>query len=162
KEEYEKALELNRDGFDLHLRIAEVLMHNRASEETLSHYEAALKSDPKNPVALHGLARSQQTLRSSETAKATLDRLIEADPTFVKAYILKAQLADEEDKTEEAWGWLKKALEIDPNDRMANQKMFEVLRRLNRNEEAREVQIRTKEIEKQLIRLDEITKELLN
>jgi tetratricopeptide (TPR) repeat protein len=162
KEEYEKALELNPDGFGLHLRLAEVLMHNRASEETLSHYEAALKADPKNPVALHGLARSQQTLGSSEAAKATLDRLIEVDPKFIKAYILEAQLADEEDMTEEAYNWLKKALEIDPNDRLANQKMFEVLRRLNRDEEARQVQLHAKEIEKQLVRMDEINKELLD
>ncbi len=161
KEEYEKALELNPDGFNLHLRVAEVLMHNKASEETLAHYEAALKSDPKNSIALHGLAQCQQSLRSSEMAKATLDRLIETDPEFIKAYILKAQLAGEEDKQEEAWTWLKKALEIDPNDRLANQKLFEVLGRLNRKEEAREVQQHTKEIEKQLLRLDEITKELL-
>jgi tetratricopeptide (TPR) repeat protein len=162
KEEYEKALELNPDGFDLHLRIAEVLMHNRASEETLTHYQAALKADPDNPVALHGLARSQQTVGSSEAAKATLDRLIEVDPKFIKAYILEAQMADEEDKTDEAYNWLKKALEIDPNDRLANQRMFEVLRRLHRDDEAREVQLHAKEIEKQLSRLDEINKELLD
>ncbi|HEV2948489.1 MAG TPA: tetratricopeptide repeat protein [Gemmataceae bacterium] len=162
KEEYEKALELNPDGFDLHLRVAEVLMHNNPSEDILSHYEAALKSDPKNPIALYGLARCQQSLRSSEMAKTTLDRVIEADPKFIKAYILEAQLADDEDKFEEAYNWLKKALEIDPNDRLANQKLFEALGRLNRKEEAREVQLRTKEIEKQLTRLDEINKELLD
>src|SRR5262249_47954499 len=73
-----------------------------------------------------------------------------------------AQLADEEDKSDEALEWLMKAQKIDPNDRLMNQRLFEVLRRLNRDAEALEVQRRSKEIDKQLSRLDEIAKEVLN
>ncbi len=162
KDEYEVALELNPDGFELHLRVAEVLMHNKASEETLAHYEAVLKTDSTNPIALHGLARCQHSLRSREVAKATLDRLIETNPKFIGAYTLEAQLAEEEDNVDEALDWLKKAQAIDPNDRQTNQRLIEVLRRLNRDAEAKEVEARTREIEKQLLRLDDIRKEVLS
>ena len=162
KDEYEEALALNPNGFELHLRVAEVLMHNKASEETLAHYEAVLKTDPTNPIALHGLARCQHSLRSSDDAKATLARLIEIHPEFIGAYTLEAHLADLEDRTEEALEWLKKAQAIDPNDRLTNQRLSEVLMRLKRDAEAKEIQVRTREIEKQLLRLDDIRKEVLN
>jgi tetratricopeptide (TPR) repeat protein len=162
KEEYEKALELNPDGLDLHFRLAEVLMHNKASRETMAHYEAALKVDPGNAKAMHGLARCQHSLQSSEVARATLLRLIELHPEFVGAYTLLAQLADEEDRPEEALEWLQKAQKIDPNDHLMYQRLVEVLRRLNRDAEAQQVLQRSKEIDQQLSRLDEIVKDVLN
>jgi tetratricopeptide (TPR) repeat protein len=161
KDEYEKALKLNPAGFGLHLRVAEVLMHMKPSEESLAHYEEALKTEPGNAIALYGLAQCQHSLRSSEDAKVTLTRLIEMHPEFIGAYTLRAQLAEEQDKDEEALEWLKKAQAIDANDRLTNLRTFEVLHRLKRDNEAREVQRRSKEIDNQLVRLDAITKELL-
>jgi tetratricopeptide (TPR) repeat protein len=164
KEEYEKALELNPDGFELHLRVAEVSMYTNQNltEEILAHYEAALKSDPRNPIALLGMARCQQTLRSREDAKVTLARLLEEHPTFAPAFIFKAQLALDEDQKEEALEWFKKAHALDPSDRLATLKLMEVLRQLKRNAEADEVQRRMEDLEKQLHRLEEIRKEVLN
>lgn len=162
KDEYEKGLALNPDGFELHLRLAEVLWQNNASRETLAHYEAALKADPGNAEAMLGLARCQHSLQSNELAKASLAQLIEIHPKFIGAYTLEAQLANEEDRPEDALEWLRKGQKIDPNDRLMNQILFKVLGRLNREAEAQEIQTRTREIEKQLIRLDEIAKEVLD
>jgi tetratricopeptide (TPR) repeat protein len=163
KEEYRKALELNPEGKDTHLRLAELLLHEKAADEAIAHYEATLAGDPDNAVALLGLARCQHSLEPNDLskAKATLDGLIQTHPNFVGAYTLYSQLEDEEDRLEEALQWLKKAKEIDPNDRLTNQRLFDVLRRLNRQEEAQEIQRRTREQERLLLRLDEIAKEIL-
>jgi tetratricopeptide (TPR) repeat protein len=162
KEQYLIALELNPSGFGTHVRLAEVLMQEKASHEAIGHYEAALASDPENATALFGLARCQHSLGSNEVTKATLDRLIALNPKHIGAYALYSQLADEEDRLEEALQWLKKARDIDPNDRGTNQRLFDVLRRLNRDQEAKEIQRRTQEQERQFTRLEEITKEILN
>jgi tetratricopeptide (TPR) repeat protein len=162
KDEYLKALELNPNGFDTHLRLAEVMMRERVSKEAMEHYEKALEADPQNASALFGLARCQQTFRSHDVTKATLDRLIELHPDSIGAYGLHSKLADEEDRPEEALQWLKKAQAIDPNDRMTNQKLVEILHQLKRDEEARQVERRIQEQERQLTRLDDINKELLN
>jgi tetratricopeptide (TPR) repeat protein len=162
KEEYLKALDLNPHGFDLHLRIAEVVMREKSFEEAMPHYEQALVDDPENPVALLGLARCQQSLHSTDVAKVTLDRLLALQPKFIGAYDLYGQFAIEEERPKEALEWLKKAQAIDPNDRITNQKLVEVLHQLHRDDEAREIQRRTEEQERQLTRLEDINKELLS
>jgi|GEM_PF-1846500 len=164
KEEYRKALELNPNGKDTHFRLAQVLLlRDKAADEAIVHFEATLASDPDNAAALLGLARCQHSLEPEDLAKAkaTLDRLIQAHPDFVGAYTLYSQLEDEEDRLEEALRWLKKAKEIDPNDRLTNQRLFDVLHRLNRQEEAQEIQRRTREQERLFLRLDEIATEVL-
>ncbi len=162
KEEYLKALELNPNGFDIHLRLAEALMRENTREEAMPHYEQALAADPDNAGALLGLARCQQNFRSIDVARVTLDRLIELHPKFIGAYNLHSQFAIEEDRPEEALQWLRKAQAIDVNDRITNQKLIEVLHQLRRDDEAREIQRRTQEQERQLTRLEDITKEILN
>ena len=162
QEEYQKAVTLNSNGFGLHLRLAEVMMHEKTPEEAMAHYEQALAADPENAAALLGLARCQQSFRSNEVTKATLGRLIELHPKSIGAYNLYGQLAIEEDRPEEALQWLRKAQAIDVNDRITNQKLIEVLHQLRRDDEAREIQRRIQEQERLFTRLEDITKEILN
>jgi len=162
KEEYQKAIELNPNGFDTHLRLAEVLMHEKSLKEAMAHYEKALASDPENPAALLGLARCQQTFSTPDATKATLNRLIELHPESIGAYSLYSKLAIEEFRPQEALEWLIKAQAVDPNDRITNQKLVEILHQLNRDDEARQIERRMQEQERQLTRLDDINKELLS
>jgi tetratricopeptide (TPR) repeat protein len=162
KQEYQRALERNPNGSELHLRLAEVLMRPNPTEDAKIHYEAALAADPNNLVALLGLARCQHSLRSNEVARATLDRLIELDPQNFEAYSLHGQIALEEDKPEEALKFFKKAYAINPSHLITSKQLAQTLHRLMRPDEAKEAQRRAEETEQLLIRLDEITKEVLN
>lgn len=163
KDEYQKALELNPNGFDTHLRLAEVMMmHEKVSQEAMGHYEKALMADPHNGVALLGLARCQQTFSTHDVTKATLDRLIALHPDSIGAYGLHSKLAIEEDQPEEALQWLSKAQKVDSNDRLTNQELVKILHQLKRDEEARQIERRIQEQERQLTRLDDINKEVLS
>jgi tetratricopeptide (TPR) repeat protein len=160
-QEYQKALELNPNGSQVHLRLAEVLMQPNPTEEALGHYEAALAAEPNHPAALLGLARCQHSLGRNEVAKANLDRLIELDPQNFAAYSLYGQMALEEDKPEQALKWLQKAQAINPSHLLTNKRLALVFHKLRRDEEAREAERRAEELEQLNIRLEEITKELL-
>jgi Flp pilus assembly protein TadD len=160
-QEYERALELNPHGADLHFRLAEVLMHSNPSEEALHHYEAALKADPDNHVALLGLAKCQHSLRTHDETRATLDRLLALQPQHAGAFLLYGKMAMEEDNFPEALKWLQKAYQVEPNDLVTNKNLGEVLRNLRRDDEAEQAERRTRQIEMDLVRLDDINKKLL-
>jgi tetratricopeptide (TPR) repeat protein len=159
--EYRQAMEMNPTGAGLHLRLAEMLARPNPTEEAMKHYEAALAADPNNPTALLGLARCQHSLATKQVTRATLDRLIELDPQNVPAYCLYGQVEQEEDQQEKALEWLQKAHALDPNHLVTNKNLSLVLNRLNRFEEAKEAERRSEELEKQLGRLEEINRELL-
>jgi len=159
--EYQQALEMNPLGAGLHLRLAEMLARPNPTEEAMQHYEAALAADSNNTAALLGLARCQHSLGTKQATRATLDRLIELDPQNVPAYCLYGQVEQEEDQQEKALEWLQKAHALDPNHLVTNKNLSLVFNRLNRFEEAKEAERRSQELEKQLARLEEINRELL-
>jgi tetratricopeptide (TPR) repeat protein len=160
--EYQKALGLNPNGAEVHLRLAEVLMRPNPSDDALSHYQAALAADPDNPFALLGLARCQHSLGNNEAAKAALDQLIERDHQNFGAYSLLGQLALEADDREQALDWLQKAHDINPGHIATNKQLEFVLRKLNRDDEAKEAAQRIQQLERLATRLEEITKAVLD
>ncbi len=160
-EEYQRALELNPNAAELHLRLAEVLMQPNVTEEATIHYQAALADDPNNPIALLGLARCQHSFGTKEVTKATLDRLLQLDPENFGAYSLYGQMALEEDDPEQALRCFQKACAINPNHLVTTRQLAQTLRRLNRGEEAKAAERRAAELEQLVQRLDETTKEAL-
>ncbi len=161
-EEYKKALDLNPNGWELHLRLAEALMQGNSTEEAATHYQAALDDDPNNPSALLGLARCQHSLGTNETTRITLNRLMKLDPENFEAYSLRGQMALEEENLEHALHMFDQAHAINPSHLITNRQLAWILHKLKRDVEAQETERRIQEIEKQILRLDEITKELLN
>lgn len=159
--EYRQALEMNPEGAGLHFQLAEMLARPNPTEEAMQHYEAALAADANNTAALFGLARCQHSFAIKQATRATLDRLIELDPQNVPAYCLYGQIEQEEGQQEKALEWLQKAHAIDPNHLVTNKNLSLVFNRLGRFEEAKVAERRSQELEKQLARLEEINRELL-
>lgn len=78
------------EGVNLSERLAEVYSAGAAYEEALPFYEEALKDEVK-PDVLFGAAFSAFQTRQYEMAVRRLDELIEVDPDYFSAYLLRAQ-----------------------------------------------------------------------
>lgn len=78
------------EGVDLSERLAEVYSAGAAYEEALPYYEAAL-SDKIQPDVLFGAAFAAFQSRQYELAERRLSELIQLDPDYFSAYLLRAQ-----------------------------------------------------------------------
>lgn len=78
------------EGVNFSERLAEVYSAGAAYEEALPHYEKALE-DQKTPDVLFGTAFAAFQTRQHEMAVRRLDELIDIDPDYFSAYLLKAQ-----------------------------------------------------------------------
>ncbi len=160
-EEYAKALELRPGHAEAHLLRAEVLAFRRRYTEALPHFEAFLRSEPRHAAALAGLARCQRSLSRLDDARATVDRLLATDRGHPVGLLVRGQLAQDDDRPEEALDWLRRAQAAAPHDRDANVALAAALRRLRHDDEAREYEEKSRRIEQDLRRMEEITREVL-
>src|SRR5690606_37015972 len=78
------------EGVNFSERLAEVYSAGAAYEEALPHYEKALE-DQTTPDVLFGAAFAAFQTRQYEMAVRRLDELIDIDPDYFSAYLLKAQ-----------------------------------------------------------------------
>lgn len=78
------------EGVNFSERLAEVYSAGAAYEEALPHYEKAL-DDQTTPDVLFGAAFAAFQTRQYEMAVRRLDELIDIDPDYFSAYLLKAQ-----------------------------------------------------------------------
>ena len=82
--------------------------------EAASLFEDALKINANSPAALLGMAESKMMGAGGE-ALAHVDRALQVNPNSVRALVLKARLALEIEKSEEATKTADRALTINPN-----------------------------------------------
>jgi tetratricopeptide (TPR) repeat protein len=174
-EQYEKALELNPYFPEIHLHLAQVYLLDGRFQEALPHFQEYLKHDANDRTALLGLARCLRSDAKPEEARAMLEKLFAVRPEDVGGFLLEAQLALEEDNYKGAQEWLRKGLRVDPHDRLTNQNMATALRheaaalrgenrRAEADEketEAKEFEERNQEINKAYMRVEDISRELL-
>ena len=86
--------------------------YNRA--EAVKSFQAALKADAGNIAALIGLARANVDENPPE-AKEAIAAALKANPNYVPAHLLMAELALDERRRDEARDALRKALAVNPN-----------------------------------------------
>lgn len=78
------------EGVDLSERLAEVYSAGAAYEEALPHYDAALKQQVQPDVLYRAAFAAFQT-KQYERAVRQLNELLEIDPDYFSAYLLRAQ-----------------------------------------------------------------------
>ena len=78
------------EGIDLSERLAEVYSAGAAYEEALPHYEAALKRHVQPDVLYRAAFAAFQT-KQYELSVRQLNELIDIDPDYFSAYLLRAQ-----------------------------------------------------------------------
>ncbi len=160
-EAYGKALELRPDYLDAHLRRAQMLYLRGRYQEALPHLQTYLEQRPDDKAALLALARCQYSLFPPAEARATLAQLLAQPGDHPEGWLLLGKLELAADRAAEALTWLEKAARRIPHDREVNLALATALSRLSRPDEARRFEQRHREIDRDLRRMEELTKEIL-
>jgi tetratricopeptide (TPR) repeat protein len=161
--DYRRALEVAPDDDEARLRFAVLLLDRRGSPaQAAEQFERLLGRRPDDPRVRLGLARGRRQQGRLDDARRLLDAVLAADPHYPGALTEMGRLAAEEEaRTDEAVGWLRKAVADDPHDRQAYTVLLGCLRRAGRDEEARAVQQTLNGLDADLKRLDELTRAAL-
>jgi tetratricopeptide (TPR) repeat protein len=157
---YLRALELRPANLEVRRHVGELFLRRGRYEEAEPHFDHLLRADPHNAAARLGLARCQRALHPAATARATLQPLLEALPDYPGVSLLAGELSLDEDRAEEALGWLRRAAALAPHDRDVNQALARALRRLNRPDEARAYEEVAAATARDHKRMEEITREV--
>jgi tetratricopeptide (TPR) repeat protein len=157
---YEHALGLRPGRTDTHWRCGAVLLRRGRHAEAAAHFEQCLRADPGHAGARLGLARCQRFTSSPQTALATLQPLLDAQPDYPGACLLRGLLAADADEPEQALSWLRRAAAQAPNEPEVNHALALALRRLGRGDEARAYEEKQKQVAQDYKRMEQITKEV--
>ena len=113
--DYNKALELNPNYSDAHCDLGLVFYETKKYEDALSHYDTAVRLNPKFWRAYFNRALIHYYYKvDTNKALDDLNRAIENNPNYARAYDLRGSVYQEMGKIEEAKANYKKALEINP------------------------------------------------
>jgi tetratricopeptide (TPR) repeat protein len=158
--DYRRAVELDPENDEARLRLADTLLHLKHADEAIAHYEYLQPRRPGRSAVLLGLARCRRDLGQLQEARNLFDRVILADPHNVGALLDRGRLALQMDLAAEAEEWLHKALRVAPHDREVLYTLSQCLQVRGKTDEARRYRARLEEIEAQLSRLAELTKQI--
>src|SRR5690606_21247472 len=104
------------EGVNLSERLAEVYSAGAAYEEALPYYERALE-DEAQPDVLYGAAFAAFQAKQYELSLKRLDELLDADPDYFSAYLLKAQCFNMMEDYKRAYDAIKEGLARDELDK---------------------------------------------
>ena len=123
-QEYQKALELNPNNAEAHLRLGFLFYNARQRhEEGMAHYQKALQLDPSDPRIHHDLGMALLHQRQFDQAVSHLSEALQRMPngldvqyTAVNMRQHLAQALFYAGKTEEAMRYLSEAIRLDPSN----------------------------------------------
>lgn len=104
------------EGVDLSERLAEVYSAGAAYEEALPYYEETLKKMVL-PDTLFGAAVASFQTKAYDQAASRLSELIESDPDYFSAYLLKAQSENMQENYKAAYATITEGLSRDEFDK---------------------------------------------
>jgi tetratricopeptide (TPR) repeat protein len=160
-EEYQRVLECKSDLIAAHLSLGEMLLRKGQYAAALPHFQAGLPSTSFHAAALFGIARCQRYLSPPEAALATLEELFAKHEPDASALSLRGQLELARGHAEEARLWLEQAARRLPPDLDTYQALTTTCRLLNWNEEAQAYESKRQQIERELRRMEELTKQII-
>ena len=114
REELEAMMRANADFPSGRLQRGDYYFRQNNIRQAVKEYETALKMDSLLTPVYSNLATAYNVLKENEKAIATLDKLIELEPGYARAYYLRGLLNYEMGSSEQAIDDLRVAVELDP------------------------------------------------
>jgi tetratricopeptide (TPR) repeat protein len=159
-DDYRKALALRPDRDNVRQRLTEVLLKRNRTPDALAEAEELLRRQPDNPDANYCYARCLRLLGRGREAEQLLDRLLAGHPRHAKALGMRAQLAVEAGRDQEASELLVRASELDPSDQSYKYNLLLCLNRLGKTQEAKAVEAKMAESAAEVKRMDKLVREV--
>ncbi len=156
-EDFRRALEADPGHDSARLELAFCLLEGGQAGQARAHLEHLRGPGDGRPRVLEGLARAYLNLGRPDEAGSVLDDLLADHPRFVPGLRLRARLALEAGRADEAERWLRQALRAEPHDRLANFDLLRCLKALGRKEEGRRQEARLKKLDAIHRRLNELS-----
>jgi tetratricopeptide (TPR) repeat protein len=150
---YEKALALDGERWDVRRRLAVSLMSIGRYEQALRHFEVLHQRLGDDPDILVRLAQCHQRCNHVQATLTLLEHLLELRPGYGPALRTRAQLELSEERWAEAEIWFRQAIEAMPYDYVSHYGLSESLR--NQNKEA-EMHVENEQMRQLLNRLERI------
>jgi tetratricopeptide (TPR) repeat protein len=160
-EAYQAVLARKPGHLDAQLHRGQVLLRSGHYPEALPLFESYTRRRPGEAAGLLGLAGCQRSTGQTDEARATLDRLFALPGDHPDGWLLRGRLELDAGRPADALSWLERAGAFLPKDRDANQALAVALRWLDRAAEARAYEERRREIDEDLRRVDQLSKEIL-
>jgi tetratricopeptide (TPR) repeat protein len=161
-EEYQRVLEQKPDSAAAHLSLGEMLLRKGQYARALPHFQAGLPNSSLHAAALLGVARCQRYLSPPEVALATLEPLFAEQEPDAGVLSLRGQLELARGNAAEARLWLQRAERRLPPDLDTYQALTTACRLLNRVEEAQAYESKRQQLERDLRRMEELTKQIID
>jgi len=156
-EAYQRSVDADPANSESQVRLGNLLLDQFSQPaEALEHFLLALQERPENPEARLGLARSRRQLGDRDEARRLLDDLLVDYPDLAQALAERGKIALQDEQPDRAEVWLRKAVELAPDDKDALFTLIACLEERNQDEEARLSREKLKKVESDLKRWDEI------
>jgi tetratricopeptide (TPR) repeat protein len=153
---YRRALECDAEFDPARLSLALQLRDLLRSNEAVPHLEYLLTRDPGNLRIPVYLAQCKDQLGQQAEAEAILDDVLTRDPDFAPALAERGKMALDKGQLELAERLLSKAAKHDLGDYSIHYRLYQCLTQLGRTQEADALQQRLKQIETDILRLNDI------
>jgi stress-induced-phosphoprotein 1 len=99
--------------------------------ESIAEYEEAVKRAPKNAAIRNNLSAALCKIMDFNGAKTQIEKALELDPTYVKAWLRKGDIEMAFKEFHKAMDSYKKALELEPDNASAKEGLRKVTVQIN-------------------------------
>ena len=136
-EHFQKAFDLAPQRVDLRLRLANVLLVLRRTDEAVSHFQQLLKMVPNSAEVQTGWGRMLVVQGQSDQAREIFQQVLKTHPQDYDATLALGQLELNDNHLDEALALLQLAVAMQPNDAEVRNALAGALQRAGRAAEAR-------------------------
>jgi predicted Zn-dependent protease len=158
--DYQQVLALNPDHDRARQRVAEMLLRSSGPAEAVNHFELLRRRQVSNPALILGLAQCRKALAAPDEARQLIDDLLVEHPDYVPALVERGKLALDQSELDKAESFFRTAVQRAPYDPLANYNLYLCLLRRGKKEEARDLARKRELIEKDMHRMDELSREV--
>jgi Flp pilus assembly protein TadD len=158
--DYQQALALDPEHDKVRQRVAEMLLRSSGPASAVEHFELLRRRQVTNPALILGLARCRKGLGAPDEARQLIDDLLAEHAEYIPGLIERGKLALDARQEDEAERFFRAAVQLAPYDALANYNLYLCLQRRGKKEEARTLAIKREQIEKDMKRMDELSREV--
>jgi tetratricopeptide (TPR) repeat protein len=155
---YRRSLAVDPEMDEVRLRLCATLVQRGQADEARPHLEYLIRRFPENLMVQVYLARAHDQMGRSDEADQILVAVLARQPDFGPALTERGKMALRAGRSVEAEKWLRQAVALELGDYQAHYQLVLCLEKNGKSDEAQKVQARLEQIERDISRLQDISR----